>query len=170
LYWQDQMVLAMLRLMDSLLQQQGLDLALTPYRVLATGVAEGLVERVHDCLPLADILKEKKGDIRRYLAQYHPDAAAPYGIEPQVRRAGRTTSTPHLCRRTPNPWTHTRATHDGFVFPGLPPYGIKPQVGPQWRSVSTLVPPDPDPSDQHPHHPSVLFLPPSLYARPCWSS
>jgi len=81
---QDQMVLAMLRLMDNLLQQQGLDLALTPYRVLATGPAEGIVERVRDCLPLADILKEKKGDIRRYLAQFHPNTAAPYGIEPEV--------------------------------------------------------------------------------------
>jgi len=36
---QDQMVLAMLRLMDTLLLQQGLDLALTPYRVLATGAS-----------------------------------------------------------------------------------------------------------------------------------
>lgn len=78
------MVLAMLRLMDSLLLQQGLDLALTPYRVLATGPSEGLVERVKDCLPLADILKEKRGDIRRYLAQFHPNPAAQYGIEPEV--------------------------------------------------------------------------------------
>jgi len=81
---QDQMVLAMLRLMDSLLRAQGLDLQLTAYRVLATAPSEGMVERVAACAPLADILKEQRGDIRRFLAQFHPDSSAPYGIAPAV--------------------------------------------------------------------------------------
>ena len=45
----------MLQLMDELLKDQGLDLQLTPYRCLATAPAEGLVERVPDCLPLAQV-------------------------------------------------------------------------------------------------------------------
>ena len=36
-----------------------------------------------DCLPLAQVLAEHRGDIRRYLQQVHPRADAPYGIEPE---------------------------------------------------------------------------------------
>ena len=53
--YQDQLVIQMLQLMDELLKDQGLDLQLTPYRCLATAPAEGLVERVPDCLPLAQV-------------------------------------------------------------------------------------------------------------------
>jgi len=81
---QDQLVIQMLMLMDKLLQEQGLDLKLTPYRVLATAPGEGLVERVPDCEPLAQILAENKNDIRRYLQKKHPDPESPYGIEPEV--------------------------------------------------------------------------------------
>ena len=69
---QDQLVLQMLMLMDKLLQEQGLDLMLTTYRVLATAPGQGLVERVPDCLPLAQVLAENKNDLRRYLQQLHP--------------------------------------------------------------------------------------------------
>ena len=81
---QDQLVIQMLLLMDTLLKEQGLDLKLTPYRCLATAPGEGLVERVPDCLPLAQVLAEHRGDIRRYLQQKHPNPDAPYGIEPEV--------------------------------------------------------------------------------------
>jgi len=81
---QDQLVLEMIMLMDKLLQDQGLDLKLTPYRTLATGPGQGLVERVPDCLPLAQILSENKGDLRRYLQLSHPAPDAPYGIDPDV--------------------------------------------------------------------------------------
>ncbi|KAL1520440.1 hypothetical protein AB1Y20_022022 [Prymnesium parvum] len=81
---QDQLVIQMLMLMDKLLREQGLDLKLTPYRVLATSPGEGLVERVPDCLPLAQVLQENRNDIRRYLQQLHPAPHAPYGIEPEV--------------------------------------------------------------------------------------
>ena len=80
---QDQLVIQMLLLMDDLLKEQGLDLKLTPYRCLATAPGEGLVERVPDCLPLAQVLAEHRGDIRRYLQQTHPRPDAPYGIEPE---------------------------------------------------------------------------------------
>ena len=52
---QDQLVIQMLLPMDDLLKEQGLDLKLTPYRCLATAPGEGLVERVPDCLPLAQV-------------------------------------------------------------------------------------------------------------------
>ena len=57
---------------------------MTPYRTLATGPGQGLVERVPECLPLAQILAENKGDLRRYLQLSHPAPDAPYGIEPDV--------------------------------------------------------------------------------------
>tara|TARA_B110001452_G_scaffold69368_1_gene55955 strand:+ start:2512 stop:3222 length:711 start_codon:yes stop_codon:yes gene_type:complete len=67
-----------------LLKEQGLDLQLTAYCTLATAPTEGLVERVPDCLPLAQVLADHRGDIRRYLQQLHPNESAPYGIEPEV--------------------------------------------------------------------------------------
>ena len=81
---QDQLVLEMLRLIDSLLKEQGLDLRLTTYRVLATAPFEGLVERVPDCMPLAQVLAENRNDIRRYLQSGFPDAASPHGVAPVV--------------------------------------------------------------------------------------
>lgn len=77
----------MLMLMDKVLQEQGLDLQLTSFRVLSTGPGQGLVERVPDCMPLAQILAEHRGDIRRYLELAHPapdGADARYRIDPTV--------------------------------------------------------------------------------------
>jgi len=81
---QDQLVLQMLMLMDKLLQEQGLDLKFSTYRVLATAPGQGLVERVPDCLPLAQVLAENKNDLRRYLQLEHPAPDAQYGIDPEV--------------------------------------------------------------------------------------
>jgi len=54
---QDQLVLQLISLMDTLLKKDlGLDLCLTPYRVLATGAQEGLVEFIPDARTIADIL------------------------------------------------------------------------------------------------------------------
>ena len=46
------------------LLEQGLDLKLTTYRVLATSPSEGLVERVPDCMPLAQARHAKWGEAR----------------------------------------------------------------------------------------------------------
>ena len=81
---QDQLVLQMLMLMDKLLQEQGLDLKLTTYRVLATAPGQGLVERVPESMPLAQLLAENKNDLRRYLQLEHPSPESPYGIDPEV--------------------------------------------------------------------------------------
>ena len=74
----------MLLLMDNLLRAEGLDLKLTPYRALATGPGQGLVECVADCQPISAILHENKDDLRRYFQLEHPCPDAPYGIEPEV--------------------------------------------------------------------------------------
>lgn len=52
---QDQLVLQMIRLMDSLLKEDKLDLCLTPYAVLATSCSEGFVQFIRGATPLADI-------------------------------------------------------------------------------------------------------------------
>ena len=82
---QDQLVLQLLMLMDKLLQaalrmhtnlclqhlpcrltvgclwqEQGLDLKLTPYRVLATGPGQGFVERVPESLTLAQVINTNR--------------------------------------------------------------------------------------------------------------
>ncbi|CAK9182753.1 unnamed protein product [Ilex paraguariensis] len=52
---QDQLVIQMVSLMDRLLKLENLDLLLTPYRVLATGHDEGMVEFIQS-KPLAQVL------------------------------------------------------------------------------------------------------------------
>ena len=81
---QDQLVVQMLMLMDRLLQEQGLDLKLTPYRTLATGAKQGLVERVPDCWPLAQILQQNNNNIRRFFEREFPAPDAPYRIDPNI--------------------------------------------------------------------------------------
>ncbi|KAJ6375616.1 hypothetical protein OIU77_000573 [Salix suchowensis] len=62
---QDQLVVQMVSLMDRLLKLENLDLHLTPYKVLATGQDEGMLEFIPS----------------RSLAQkFHPDEHGPFGI------------------------------------------------------------------------------------------
>ncbi|KAL3750007.1 hypothetical protein ACJRO7_011048 [Eucalyptus globulus] len=62
---QDQLVIQMVSLMDRLLKSENLDLCLTPYKVLATGQDEGMLEFIPS----------------RSLAQkFHPDEHGPFGI------------------------------------------------------------------------------------------
>ncbi|CAA7402283.1 unnamed protein product [Spirodela intermedia] len=75
---QDQLVVQMVSLMDRLLKSENLDLHLTPYRVLATGQDEGMLEFVPSS-SLAQILSEHRG-IVNYLQKFHPDDDGPFGI------------------------------------------------------------------------------------------
>uniref|UniRef100_A0A915CVA0 phosphatidylinositol 3-kinase n=1 Tax=Ditylenchus dipsaci TaxID=166011 RepID=A0A915CVA0_9BILA len=75
---QDQLVLSMIRLMDSLLKEEKLDLCLTPYCVLATSVTEGFVQFVK-ATPLADLKS-----IQETLRTFRPSSNGPYGIEVDV--------------------------------------------------------------------------------------
>ena len=94
---QDQLVLQMIALMDKLLKQENLDLRLTPYKVIATGVKDGFIQFV-DALPVSSIL-DPKGDyktIREYLRKHNPSEHDKYGItneamENYVRSSGKLT-------------------------------------------------------------------------------
>ncbi|KAK9119728.1 hypothetical protein Scep_017821 [Stephania cephalantha] len=75
---QDQLVIQMVSLMDRLLKLENLDLHLTPYRVLATGQDEGMLEFIPSS-SLAQILSEHRSIIS-YLQKFHPDENGPFGI------------------------------------------------------------------------------------------
>ncbi|KAJ0095986.1 hypothetical protein Patl1_16114 [Pistacia atlantica] len=75
---QDQLVVQMVSLMDRLLKLENLDLHLTPYKVLATGQDEGMLEFIPS-RSLALILSEHRSIIS-YLQKFHPDEHGPFGI------------------------------------------------------------------------------------------
>lgn len=75
---QDQLVVQMVSLMDRLLKLENLDLHLTPYKVLATGQDEGLLEFIPS-RSLAQILSEHRSIIS-HLQKFHPDEHGPFGI------------------------------------------------------------------------------------------
>ncbi|CAI0385998.1 unnamed protein product [Linum tenue] len=75
---QDQLVVQMVSLMDRLLKLENLDLHLTPYKVLATGQDEGMLEFIPS-RSLAQILSEHRS-ITSYLQKFHPDDRGPFGI------------------------------------------------------------------------------------------
>ncbi|XP_047330711.1 phosphatidylinositol 3-kinase, root isoform [Impatiens glandulifera] len=75
---QDQLVIQMVSLMDRLLKLENLDLHLTPYRVLATGHDEGMLEFIPSST-LAQILSEHRSIIS-YLQKFHADPDGPFGI------------------------------------------------------------------------------------------
>ncbi|EEE68452.1 hypothetical protein OsJ_26836 [Oryza sativa Japonica Group] len=84
----DQLVIQIISLMDRLLKSDNLDLHLTPYQVLATGLEEGLVEfipSISGC-KVIDILGQiiqKTGSIESYLQKCNPDEDGPFGITAQ---------------------------------------------------------------------------------------
>lgn len=80
---QDQLIIQMIALMDTLLKKENLDLKLTPYRVLATSSTEGFVQCVN-AQSIDHVIRNYDGDIQRYLRLHHPDPHGPYGIESGV--------------------------------------------------------------------------------------
>ena len=80
---QDQLVLQMLRLMDRELKMSGLDLKLTPYRVIATSPSTGMLERV-EASNLSRVLADFSKDIKAFFRHHNPDRAGPYGVKAQV--------------------------------------------------------------------------------------
>jgi phosphatidylinositol 3-kinase len=81
---QDQLVIQLFTLMDRLLRKENLDLKLSPYAVLATGPAEGMIQFVPS-KSLAVIMGEY-GSLLNYLKVDHADEGAigSLGIEPAV--------------------------------------------------------------------------------------
>ena len=79
---QDQLILQIITLMDRILQQENLDLKLSPYRVLATSSKHGFVQFVESSA-IAEILN-KEGSIQNFFRKHNPCESAPYGIQPEV--------------------------------------------------------------------------------------
>ena len=69
---QDQLIVQLISLMDNLLKKEGLDLKLTPYRVLATSRSLGMIELVPNSVNIADVIKKYEGDLLKYLKHYNP--------------------------------------------------------------------------------------------------
>ncbi|KAK9465410.1 kinase-like domain-containing protein [Lipomyces arxii] len=75
---QDQLVMQIISLMDKLLRRENLDLKLTPYRILATGVIDGSMQFIPS-VSLASALGEYHG-ILPFLKKHNPDPQAPLGV------------------------------------------------------------------------------------------
>ncbi|PFH36966.1 hypothetical protein BESB_034240 [Besnoitia besnoiti] len=80
---QDMLVLGMLRIVDGLLKQYGLDLKFTPYRVVALSTEDGLIEFLHGAESLSSI-KKKYRTLINYFIHLHPDPDSPYGFSEKV--------------------------------------------------------------------------------------
>lgn len=82
---QDQLVIQLITLMDRLLRKENLDLKLMPYRVLATGQVDGMVQFV-ESMTLQDISNEFGGSLLGYLRRGNPDpgSVGTYGVKPEV--------------------------------------------------------------------------------------
>ena len=64
---QDQLIIQMIHLMDNLLKEVNLNLYLTPYPVLATGLDHGMLEFVPDSPSIAKVLEKYNNNISIYL-------------------------------------------------------------------------------------------------------
>ena len=73
-----------MKLMDAALKRVGLDLCLTPYRVLATSASSGMLEMVLSAQPVSNVLSRYSNDIQRFFRAHHPKEGAEYGIAPEV--------------------------------------------------------------------------------------
>ncbi|PWN50000.1 phosphatidylinositol 3-kinase [Violaceomyces palustris] len=73
---QDQLVIQLFTLMDRLLRNENLDLKITPYKVLATGSVDGMVQFV-ESMSIAAIMGEYGGSLLNYLRHHHSDPSSP---------------------------------------------------------------------------------------------
>lgn len=78
---QDQLVIQMISLMDGLLKRVNLDLKLIPYKILATGPKDGLVEFVESSSPVSAVLSNYSNSITEYLRHFNPDPQGPMGVK-----------------------------------------------------------------------------------------
>lgn len=82
---QDQLIMQMFTLMDRLLKKVNLDLKLTPYRILATGANDGLMEFVQDSYPVSYVVdKFESPQVLSFLRKHQPDPSAEFGVNPEA--------------------------------------------------------------------------------------
>jgi len=80
---QDQLIMQMINLMDHLLKRINLDLKLKPYRILATGPKDGLIEFVSGSMPVSHVLEQYK-TLQNFFLAHHPNPQKEFGIDPDV--------------------------------------------------------------------------------------
>lgn len=78
---QDQLIMQMISLMDSLLKKVNLDLKLVTYGILAVTKKDGIMEFVRNSMPISAVLKNH-GSILEYLRLYNHDKSGPFEIKP----------------------------------------------------------------------------------------
>merc|ERR1719188_2884908 len=83
---QDQLILQLIILMDSILKEYGLDLQLTPYQVIALSTNDGIVEFVPDSWNLSSILKDHNNDIQQFFRANHPSGGGGSGEAGEAHR------------------------------------------------------------------------------------
>ena len=84
---QDEFVLQLIDLIDSILKADNLDLKLTAYKVLTTGRNEGYIEWVPDAAPLSLIIQEysyEGNPIQTYMRQWYYESNVPLNIREEV--------------------------------------------------------------------------------------
>jgi phosphatidylinositol 3-kinase len=79
---QDQLVIQIVSLMDKLLLKENLDLKLTPYHIIATGVDDGAVQFIESVSLNAAIAKG--GSILGYLRNHNPSTGSEFGVKKEV--------------------------------------------------------------------------------------
>ena len=73
---QDQLIVQMIKLMDRLMKNENLDLKLTPYKVLATGLDQGMVQFVKS-YTLSSILADYNNNLQLFLKTFNTDLNSP---------------------------------------------------------------------------------------------
>mmetsp|Transcript_6861 Transcript_6861/g.11418 ORF Transcript_6861/g.11418 Transcript_6861/m.11418 type:complete len:873 (+) Transcript_6861:547-3165(+) len=81
---QDQLVMQLISLMDSLLKKVNLDLGLLTYGILATGPTDGIMEFVRGSMPISAVLSSYNNSLSAYLKHFNPDPHSPYGVKPEA--------------------------------------------------------------------------------------
>lgn len=76
---QDQLIMQMISLMDTLLKRVNLDLRLLTYGILAVSQNDGIMEFVSNSMPISAILRNH-GSITNFLKIHNPEENGPYGI------------------------------------------------------------------------------------------
>ena len=83
---QDQLVIQIISLINSLLLADNLDLKLTPYRILATSPSSGIVQFINPSIAISAISSSRthRGSVLSYLRSHNPDTTGPYGVRKEV--------------------------------------------------------------------------------------
>lgn len=82
---QDQLVIQLFTLMDRLWRNENLDLCIMPYKVMATGTTDGMMQYI-ESLSLAAILAQYGNSLLNYLRSHYPDQSegGVYGVKASV--------------------------------------------------------------------------------------